>query len=80
MAIETTGVIIQTEQPSRIARAIKIGRFKRHIVYQYIGLVYGVKIVVLILGAGGLARMWKVVFADVGVVLLAIINTVREKK
>lgn len=77
VAIETADVIIQNDQPSKIARAIKIGRSTRSIVWQNIVLAFGVKIIVLILGAGGLATMWEAVFADVGVALLAILNAVR---
>tara|TARA_R110002073_G_scaffold40547_1_gene114897 strand:- start:100735 stop:102693 length:1959 start_codon:yes stop_codon:yes gene_type:complete len=80
VAIETADVIIQTDQPSKIARAIKIGRSTRRIVYQNIALAFGVKAVVLILGAGGLATMWEAVFADVGVALLAILNAVRLQR
>lgn len=80
VAIETADVIIQTDQPSKIARAVKIGRSTRRIVWQNIGLAFGVKVVVLILGAGGLASMWEAVFADVGVALLAIFNAVRLQK
>ncbi|MBT5585487.1 MAG: cadmium-translocating P-type ATPase [Flavobacteriaceae bacterium] len=80
VAIETADVIIQTDQPSKIAKAIKIGRSTRHIVWQNIGLAFGVKIMILILGAGGLATMWEAVFADVGVALLAILNAVRLQK
>ncbi|MGB5943882.1 MAG: heavy metal translocating P-type ATPase [Leeuwenhoekiella sp.] len=80
VAIETADVIIQTDQPSKIARAIKIGRSTRSIVWQNIGLAFGVKVIVLILGAGGLATMWEAVFADVGVALLAILNAVRLQK
>ncbi|MBT8275748.1 MAG: cadmium-translocating P-type ATPase [Bacteroidia bacterium] len=80
VAIETADVIIQTDQPSKIARAIKIGRSTRKIVWQNIGLAFGVKVIVLILGAGGLATMWEAVFADVGVALLAILNAVRLQK
>ncbi|WP_422350860.1 heavy metal translocating P-type ATPase [Flagellimonas sp.] len=80
VAIETADVIIQTDQPSKIARAIKIGRSTRRIVWQNIGLAFGVKAVVLVLGAGGLATMWEAVFADVGVALLAILNAVRLQK
>lgn len=76
-AIETADVVIQTDQPSKIATAIKIGKATKKIVYQNIGLAFGVKIIVLILGAGGLANMWEAVFADVGVALLAILNAVR---
>ncbi|HNP68589.1 MAG TPA: heavy metal translocating P-type ATPase [Aequorivita sp.] len=80
VAIETADVIIQTDQPSKIARAIKIGRSTRRIVWQNIGLAFGVKAVVLVLGAGGLATMWEAVFADVGVALLAILNAVRLQR
>lgn len=80
VAIETADVIIQTDQPSKIARAIKIGRSTRRIVWQNIALAFGVKFIVLILGAGGLATMWEAVFADVGVALLAILNAVRLQK
>lgn len=80
VAIETADVIIQNDQPSKIARAIQIGRSTRRIVWQNIGLAFGVKIIVLILGAGGLASMWEAVFADVGVALLAILNAVRLQK
>jgi len=76
-AIETSDVVIQTDQPSKIATAIKIGKATKKIVYQNIGLAFGVKVIVLILGAGGLANMWEAVFADVGVALLAILNAVR---
>lgn len=77
VAIETADVIIQTDQPSKISTAIKIGKATKKIVYQNIALAFGVKIIVLILGAGGLANMWEAVFADVGVALLAILNAVR---
>ena len=80
VAIETADVIIQTDQPSKIAMAIKIGRSTRRIVWQNIGLAFGVKAVVLVLGAGGMATMWEAVFADVGVALLAILNAVRLQK
>ncbi|MAU26842.1 MAG: cadmium-translocating P-type ATPase [Muricauda sp.] len=80
VAIETADVIIQTDQPSKIARAVKISRSTRRIVWQNIGLAFGVKAIVLILGAGGLATMWEAVFADVGVALLAIFNAVRLQR
>lgn len=80
VAIETADVIIQTDQPSKIAKAIKIGRSTRKIIWQNIFLAFGVKAIVLVLGAGGLATMWEAVFADVGVALLAILNAVRLQK
>lgn len=76
-AIETADVIIQTDQPSKIATAIQIGKATKQIVWQNISLAFGVKVIVLVLGAGGLATMWEAVFADVGVALLAIVNAVR---
>lgn len=80
VAIETADVIIQTDQPSKVVNAIKISRSTRKIVWQNITLAFGVKVVVLVLGAGGLATMWEAVFADVGVALLAILNAVRLQK
>lgn len=77
LAIETADVVIQTDQPSKIPTAIKIGKKTKQIVIQNISLAFGVKLIVLILGAGGLATMWEAVFADVGVALLAILNAVR---
>ena len=80
VAIETADVIIQTDQPSKVVRAIKISRSTRKIVWQNIMLAFGVKAIVLILGAGGLATMWEAVFADVGVALLAILNAIRLQR
>ena len=80
VAIETADVIIQTDQPSKVVKAIQIGRSTRKIVWQNIILAFGVKVIVLILGAGGLATMWEAVFADVGVALLAILNAVRLQR
>ncbi|MFD0964257.1 heavy metal translocating P-type ATPase [Pseudofulvibacter geojedonensis] len=80
VAIETADIIIQTDQPSKVVRAIKISRSTRKIVWQNIILAFGVKVIVLILGAGGLATMWEAVFADVGVALLAILNAVRLQR
>lgn len=75
--IETADVIIQNDEPSKIAMAVEIGRATRRIVWQNITLSLVVKAIVLVLGAGGLATMWEAVFADVGVALLAILNAVR---
>ncbi len=76
-AIETADVVIQTDQPSKIATAINISKTTLRIVWQNIILAFVVKVVVLVLGAGGLATMWEAVFADVGVALLAIFNAFR---
>ncbi len=79
-AIETADVIIQTDQPSKIATAINIGNATNKIIWQNIFLALGVKILVLILGALGMATMWEAVIADVGVALLAILNAVRIQR
>ena len=79
-AIETADVVIQTDQTSKVAEAIKVGKLTRRIVWQNISLAFGVKLLVLILGAGGLATLWEAVFADVGVALIAIMNAVRIQK
>lgn len=79
-AIETADVIIQDDHPSKIPVAILIGRATRRIVWQNITMVFAVKAMVLILGAGGLAGMWEAVFADVGVALLAIGNAIRIQR
>lgn len=78
--IETADVVIQTDQPSKISMAIKIGNATRKIVWQNIALAFGIKFVVLALGTVGIATMWEAVFADVGVALLAILNAVRIQK
>ncbi len=78
--IETADVVIQDDSPSRIPLAIRIARQTRKIVIQNIILAFGIKIIVLILGAGGLATMWEAVFADVGVALLAILNAVKIQR
>ncbi|MEC5157091.1 heavy metal translocating P-type ATPase [Chryseobacterium sp. MP_3.2] len=78
--VETADVVIQDDRPSRIPMAIHIGKQTRKVVWQNIFLAFGVKAVVLILGAGGLATMWEAVFADVGVALLAILNAVRIQR
>jgi Zn2+/Cd2+-exporting ATPase len=79
-AIETADVIIQTDQPSKIATAIQIGNATKKIIWQNIGLALGVKVLVLVLGAMGMATLWEAVIADVGVALLAILNAVRIQR
>lgn len=79
-AIETADIVIQNDQPTKIFTAITIGKKTKQIVWQNIGLAFSVKLIVLILGAGGLATMWEAVFADVGVALLAILNAVRIQR
>lgn len=76
-AIEVADVVIQTDQPSKISTAIRIARTTRRIVIQNIVFALGIKAVVLIMGALGIATMWEAVFADVGVSMLAILNSIR---
>ena len=79
-AIDTADVVIQTDQPSKIAIAIKISNSTTKIIWQNIGLALSIKILVLILGAFGMATLWEAVIADVGVALLAILNAVRLQR
>ncbi|MFN8348440.1 MAG: heavy metal translocating P-type ATPase [Spirosomataceae bacterium] len=75
--IETADIVIQNDQPAKIVSAIKIGKMTNSVVWQNISLAMGVKIAVMLLGAGGIATLWEAVFADVGVALLAILNAYR---
>jgi Cd2+/Zn2+-exporting ATPase len=79
-AIEAADVVIMTDEPSKLVSAIKIAKRTRRIVWQNIILSVGVKIIVLALGAGGIATMWEAVFADVGVALIAVVNAMRVMK
>ena len=76
-AIEAADVVIMTDEPSKLATAIKISRKTMKIVKQNIIFAISVKIIVLMLSAFGLATMWAAVFADVGVSVLAILNALR---
>ncbi|MGQ2983053.1 heavy metal translocating P-type ATPase [Flavobacterium sp.] len=78
--IETADIVIQNDQPSKIVTAIKAGKITKQIVWQNIILAMVVKIIVLALGAGGIATLWEAVIADVGVALLAILNAVRIQR
>lgn len=77
MAIETADVIIQTDQPSKVAEAIAIGRRTRRIVRQNIIFAIAIKVAVMLLGVVGMANLWEAVFADSGVALLAVLNATR---
>ena len=77
MAIETADVVIQTDQPSRVAQAVAIGKRTRSIVRQNIAFAIGVKLLFMILGVLGLTNMWQAVFADVGVALICVLNALR---
>ena len=78
--IETADIVIQNDQPSKIVMAIKIGKITRSVVWQNITIAMAIKVVVLVLGAGGVATLWEAVIADVGVALLAILNAVRIQR
>ncbi len=76
-AIEAADIVIMTDEPSKIATAIKIARRTKTIVIQNIVFALGVKAIFLVLGALGFASMWEAVFADMGVAILAILNASR---
>ncbi|UZQ48881.1 heavy metal translocating P-type ATPase [Clostridium kluyveri] len=79
-AIEAADVVLMTDEPMKLVTAIKIAKRTRRIVLQNIIFALGVKFIVLILGAVGIASMWTAVFADVGVSVLAVINAMRALK
>lgn len=79
-AIEAADVVLMTDEPSKIVSAIRIAIKTRSIVWQNILFAMGVKIVVLILAAVGIATMWEAVFGDVGVTVIAILNAMRAMK
>ncbi len=76
-AIEAADVVLMDDKPSNISRAIRLARRTMGIVWQNIVFALGVKLVVLVLAAVGIANMWLAVFADVGVAILAILNAMR---
>lgn len=76
-AIEAADVVLMDDDPLKIAKAIKISRKCLGIVYENIYFALGVKFVCLILGAMGIANMWLAIFADVGVMVLAVLNAIR---
>ena len=79
-AIQAADVVIMTDQPGKLAGAVRIARRTRAIVWQNVVFALGIKAVVLALGAGGAASMWGAVFADVGVALIAVINSMRAMR
>ena len=80
MAIETADVVIQTDDPTKVATAIAIGKRTHRIVLQNIIFAIGVKVAVMLLGILGMANLWEAVFADSGVALLAVMNSMRVMK
>jgi len=79
-AIEAADIVIMTDEPSKIAMAIKIARKTKKIVMQNIVFALGVKTIILILAVFGAANMWEAVFGDVGVALIAVLNSMRAMK
>jgi len=77
MAVETADIVLQTDQPCKVAAAIQVGRTTRSVVRQNIVFAISVKVLIMILGAAGMANLWVAVFADVGVALMAVLNAMR---
>ena len=76
-AIEAADIVLMDDDPLKISKAIKIARKFIHIVYENIYFAIGIKILCLILGALGIANMWMAIFADVGVMIIAVLNAIR---
>lgn len=76
-AIEAADIVLMDDDPLKIAKAIKIARKCMRIVYQNIYFAIGIKLLCLVLGAIGIANMWLAIFADVGVMVLAVLNAIR---
>lgn len=76
-AIEAADVVLMDDDPFKIVKAVKISRKCLRIVYQNIVFAIGIKLICLVLGALGLANMWLAIFADVGVMILAVLNAIR---
>ena len=76
-AIEAADIVLMDDDPLKISKAIKIAKKCIHIVYENIYFAIGIKLVCLILGAIGIANMWVAIFADVGVMIIAVLNAIR---
>jgi Cd2+/Zn2+-exporting ATPase len=79
-AIEAADVVLMDDNPIKISESISISRHTLRIVFQNIIFAIGVKLVMLLLGALGVANMWEAVFADVGVTVLAVLNSLRARR
>ena len=79
-AIEAADVVIMTDEPSKIVTAIKSSKKTMKIAMQNITIAFGIKVIALVLSAVGIADMWMAVFADVGVTILAVLNSFRALK
>ena len=76
-AIEAADIVLMDDDPLKISKAIKIARKCIRIVYENIYFAIGIKVICLILGAIGIANMWMGIFADVGVMVIAVLNAIR---
>ena len=76
-AIEAADIVLMDDDPLKIAKAIKISRKCLRIVYENIWFAIGIKLICLVLGAVGIANMWLAIFADVGVMIIAVLNAIR---
>lgn len=76
-AIEAADIVLMDDDPLKISKAIKIAKKCIHIVYENIYFAIGVKLICLVLGALGIANMWAAIFADVGVMIIAVLNAIR---
>lgn len=76
-AIEAADIVLMDDDPLKISKAIRISRKCLHIVYENIYFAIGIKVICLILGAMGIANMWAAIFADVGVMVIAVLNAIR---
>ncbi len=76
-AIEAADIVLMDDDPLKISKAIQISRKCIHIVYENIYFAIGIKALCLILGALGIANMWMAIFADVGVMIIAVLNAIR---
>ena len=76
-AIEAADIVLMDDDPLKISKAIKIARKCIRIVYENIYFAIGIKVLCLILGAIGIANMWMAIFADVGVMIIAVLNAIR---
>ena len=79
-AVETADIVLMTDSPSKIVTAIDIAKRTRKIVWQNIGFAMGVKLFFILLGVFGIATMWEAVFGDMGVAIIAILNSMRVMK
>ena len=77
-AIEAADVVLMDDDPMKIVKAIKIAKKCMRIVYENMYFAIGIKLICLVLGAAGIANMWLAIFADVGVMVIAVLNAVRS--